>query len=181
MSSKFISWALRHGFVDHVDSAGWCDVDVFISVANTHGHAYTIDTLVEIISKDAKNRFELNSDCSKIRAVQGHTIKHVNTHELCEQVSASELTSSEVFHVTTHKAFKEIQTSGWLLPMQRNCVHFASDPKFLRNFSVKLKLDVKKWFESGHLLWRAKNGVMLTTEPVGIEFLHFESDVPDQK
>lgn len=179
MSSTFVSWALRHGFSDVVNSAGWCDIQVFISTALKHNHVYTVDMLVEIVATDNKNRFELDSNASKIRAVQGHTIKHVNTHELCEQVTLSELENTEVFHVTTKKALKDIQSSRWLLPMKRNCVHFASDLNLLRKFHVnanpvRLLLDVKKWYSSGHLLWRAKNGVLLSTEPVSIEFLQLK-------
>ena len=75
--SKFVSLVLRHhpeviGL--KLDENGWADVDLFIELAKQNGKDISRSVLEEIVETNNKQRFSFNSEKSKIRANQGHSI-----------------------------------------------------------------------------------------------------------
>ena len=88
-----------------------------------------------------------------------------------------------VFHGTSMKNSFEIekQGSGYLSKMTRAHVHFYSTHEMaVRKISVSdlkpssreycyIFVGIKQWLEQGHLLWKAPNGVILSTENVPLK------------
>ena len=76
--SKFLSYVLRHqpetiGLT--LDENGWADVTELLEKANAQGKNLTADLLRTIVETNDKKRFAFNSDGTKIRASQGHSIE----------------------------------------------------------------------------------------------------------
>ena len=75
--SKFLSLVLRHepGAAGiHLDEHGWADVKELIQGVNGTGRKIDERILKEIVLTNDKQRFCFNSDGTKIRANQGHSL-----------------------------------------------------------------------------------------------------------
>src|SRR5579872_330334 len=80
--SKKISWFLRHGGKDQLDSTG------FISLENLSLNiGLTVERIMYVYDNGGKSRFELKEDL--IRAMQGHSIENLN---LIDNETFTELT-----------------------------------------------------------------------------------------
>ena len=75
--SRFLSLVLRHkphelGIV--LDQNGWADVPELLQKMQQKGFDINLEILQTIVANNNKQRFKLNSDASKIRANQGHSV-----------------------------------------------------------------------------------------------------------
>lgn len=120
--SKFIALILRHkpdtvGIT--LDEHGWASVSELLSGINASGNEIDMQTLEEIVAEDEKQRYSFNSDKTKIRANQGHSV-NVDV-ELKKAVPPETL-----FHGTGEKFVSSIKSEG-LKPKSRLYVHLSKD------------------------------------------------------
>jgi putative RNA 2'-phosphotransferase len=76
--SKFLSLVLRHKSETigiSLDDQGWTDVDILLHKLNELGHAITPEILEHVVKTNSKGRFAFNTDHTKIRANQGHSVE----------------------------------------------------------------------------------------------------------
>lgn len=120
-NGKFLSLILRHKpevIGISLDVHGWADVTELIAgIKKTR--IFDMKMLEEIVRTDNKQRFLFNSDHSKIRANQGHSIE--------VDVELKEQNPPEVlYHGTGTKNVSSILKKG-LLPQGRLYVHLSKD------------------------------------------------------
>ena len=156
--SKFLSLILRHdpskaGIV--LDKNGWASVSEILKVTHLHK-----PELEQIVITNDKKRFEFNSDHSKIRAAQGHSIA-VDV-ELEETIPTNDL-----YHGTASKYLESILQFG-ITKQNRQHVHLSKDyPTALKVGSRHgtpeiLVVDAVKMHQDGCKLYISSNGVYLT-------------------
>ena len=77
--SRFISLILRHKpeVIDiNLDIHGYANVKQLIKGINENSnHTIDYEILEDIVNTDNKGRYSFNEDKTKIRAIQGHSIK----------------------------------------------------------------------------------------------------------
>ena len=71
--SKYMSFILSHepksiGLT--VDAEGWAEVQEFVEKANATGKSVTAEQVMTVVAENDKQRFELNEDKTRIRAVK---------------------------------------------------------------------------------------------------------------
>ena len=119
---KQLSWLLRHDSESFarglIDENGWRCVAELIK-----GHGFTQVLLQEIVATNNKQRYEFNSDNTKIRARQGHSIP-VDV----ELKEATDITKDRpyLWHGTSEKFIESIKVQG-LVPGSRLYVHLSGD------------------------------------------------------
>lgn len=119
---KQLSWLLRHDSESFarglIDENGWRGVDELFKV-----HGFTQDLLQEIVATNNKQRYEFNSDKTKIRARQGHSIP-VDV----ELKEATDITGDRpyLWHGTSERYIDDIKARG-LVPGSRLYVHLSGD------------------------------------------------------
>lgn len=156
---KHLAFLLRHdkeGLEKGlIDKNGWRKVEELIK-----SHQYTKELLEEIVETNDKQRYEFNSDKSKIRARQGHSI-NVDV-ELKE-----ELPPDVLYHGTSSKFLKSIYKQG-ILKGTRQHVHLSGDIETAKKVGARhgnpvvLFIDTKKMKEDGIKFFKSNNGVWLT-------------------
>ena len=65
--SKRLAYLLRHSSLP--DHNGWVSIDLLI-----REHGFTLEGLMQVVSDDAKGRFELSGDGLNLRAIYGHSV-----------------------------------------------------------------------------------------------------------
>jgi putative RNA 2'-phosphotransferase len=162
-TSKFLSLVLRHQ-PDKIgldlDPNGWADVSELLVKANSHGIHFDRSLLEEVVETNEKKRFSFNTERTKIRAVQGHSI---NIDLELKPTEPPEL----LYHGTALRFFHSIKKTG-LERKGRQYVHLSPDYDTankvgLRHGSpVVLTIDCKKMYEEGYVFYQSENGVWLT-------------------
>lgn len=168
--SRYISLILRHkpevvGL--KLDEHGWVNVDQLIEGVS---RKYMINRsiLEEIVETDNKQRYSFNTDKTKIRANQGHS---VNVDVELEEHQPPEI----LWHGTDKKFVDAINEQG-LIPKSRLYVHLSKDPETARQVgarhgeSVLYIVGAGQMFRDGYKLYLSKNGVWLTKE-VPVKYL----------
>lgn len=168
--SRYISLILRHkpevvGL--KLDEHGWVNVDQLIEGVS---RKYMINRsiLEEIVETDNKQRYSFNTDKTKIRANQGHS---VNVDVELEEHQPPEI----LWHGTDKKFVDAINEQG-LIPKSRLYVHLSKDPETARQVgarhgeSVLYIVSAGQMFRDGYKLYLSKNGVWLTKE-VPVKYL----------
>lgn len=168
--SIYISLILRHkpevvGL--KLDEHGWVNVDQLIEGVS---RKYMINRsiLEEIVETDNKQRYSFNTDKTKIRANQGHS---VNVDVELEEHQPPEI----LWHGTDKKFVDAINEQG-LIPKSRLYVHLSKDPETARQVgarhgeSVLYIVSAGQMFRDGYKLYLSKNGVWLTKE-VPVKYL----------
>ncbi len=120
-TGKFLSLILRHKpdvIGISLDEHGWADVtELIVGIKKTRD--FDMNMLEEIVRTDNKQRFSFNSDHTKIRANQGHSIE--------VDVELKEQNPPEIlYHGTGTKNVSSILKKG-LLPQGRLYVHLSKD------------------------------------------------------
>lgn len=153
--SKTLSYLLRHDKTAPVEDGGWLSVDYI-----TQSKGITKDEILLIVRKDAKKRFELNDDMTKVRALYGHSIK-VNLSYDCK-------TPPEIlYHGTDEDASLSILSTG-LIPKSRRFVHLSTDETTARVVGsrrgnpVVLIIDASKMHKDGFLFYNPTSNTWLT-------------------
>lgn len=161
--SKFLSLILRHNpekIGIELDEAGWANVDDLISKMNFNGQEIGFETLDFIVKTNKKKRFAFNTDKTKIRANQGHSIKieHGFKHKTPPEI---------LFHGTGKKSIESILKNG-IEKRNRHHVHLSSDKETALKVGqrhgkpVVLEIMSLKMAENGHEFYLSENNVWLT-------------------
>lgn len=160
---KFISLILRHkpntiGIT--LDQNGWANTQELLNGLNAAGKKVDIEQLINIVNTDNKRRFSFNSDKSKIKANQGHSIP-VNLG-LLELVPPTIL-----YHGTSEKFIESIKQNG-IQKRSRQYVHLSSNVETAvavgkrHGNPIVLKINTEQMFIDGYKFYLSENGVWLT-------------------
>jgi putative RNA 2'-phosphotransferase len=159
--SKFLSLVLRHA-PDKIglklDSAGWVSVEELVRKMNSNGHSITFEILQEIVEANDKQRFGFNTDRSRIRANQGHSIEIEHGFE-------SKIPPENLYHGTAESSVSSILKTG-LIKRNRHHVHLSIDketalkvgmrhgkPIILEIMSAKMQNDGYEFYLSENKVW----------------------------
>lgn len=152
---KHLSFLLRHDTEYIFDEHGYREVSDLIN-----NHSYTKQELEEIVETNDKKRYEFNSNHTKIRARQGHSID-IN-------VDLKEATPPDsLYHGTATRFLESIFKEG-LKKMNRNHVHLSENMKTANEVGkrygkpVLLKIDSKRMYNDGIKFYLSNNNVWLT-------------------
>ena len=147
-----------------IDNNGWRDV------AEIMTFGFTQELLDEIVSSNNKKRFEYNSDKTKLRARQGHSIP--------VDVGLKETTPPDIlYHGTATRFVDSIKDKG-LIPGTRLYVHLSLDEETAVNVGQRhgkpyiIKVDCKQMVEDGYKFYLSNNNVWLT-KFVPVKYLTF--------
>ena len=171
--SKFLSLVLRHKPEEinlQLDSNGWADTDQLIGKLKARGFDIDFNLLEEMVLNNDKQRFAFNSDCSAIRANQGHS---VNIDLALKPVAAPEI----LYHGTVDKFIDAIKAGG-LQKMSRQHVHLSQEKDTAikvaarRGKPVILIINSGKMMKDGYLFYVSENGVWLTGK-VPVNYIAF--------
>jgi len=168
LSSKKLSWLLRHGAQKaglSIRSDGYVPLDEICRHCQCGPNA-----VHQIVKNCLKQRFGTATidGVAYVRANQGHTIKAVKSKDLLTLVTdPKEL--GLVVHGTNPRAWKLIQQSGGLNRMKRNHIHMAiglpGDKGVISGMrnsaSVHIYLDGVSMLRDGIELYRSANDVIL--------------------
>ena len=171
--SKFLSLILRHSpetIGIELDSSGWTDIDELIRRADASGRRLDHDTLLRVVHQNDKQRFAINTDGTRIRANQGHSVN------VDLKLVATE-PPEHLFHGTVEKFIDSIKEKG-LISGERQHVHLSSDIETARIVArrrgtpVILLVRALEMTESGSEFYLSSNGVWLT-DHVLTKFIDF--------
>lgn len=164
--SKLLSLTLRHRpQVLHLnlDAQGWCDTESLISnfnAFNNRGLVLNRSLLKTIVENNDKKRFAFNSDGTKIRANQGHSIPIDLAYKAIRP-------PEQLYHGTAQRFLKPILKEG-LIKRKRHHVHLSEDIDTARNVGqrhgkpVILVIHALEMHEAGIPFYCSENGVWLT-------------------
>ena len=161
--SKFVSLILRHKPEEinlSLDENGWVEVNKLINGINKKNFNINLDDLKRIVSEDNKQRYSFNSDLTKIRANQGHSIK-VNLD--LKEVRPPDI----LYHGSSKKFMKNIIKEG-ITKQKRQYVHLSLETETASKVGkrhgelIMFILDSKKMYEDGYKFYLSENGVWLT-------------------
>ena len=161
--SRKLAYLLRHDCDYIYETGGWRLVSDLIA-----NHSFTNDEIEAIVSADAKGRFELNEDGTKVRALYGHSVD-------IELLLKSQCPPEFLYHGTASKYISSINHCG-LLPKARQYVHLTDNIEMavrtgLRHGNpVILKISSCAMYLDGYMIHQLNNGVWLTKE-VPIEYI----------
>lgn len=170
--SKYICFILRHHPEDidiSLDNHGWANVDELIAgIARSKDKEFNRETLERIVREDNKQRYSFNSDGTKIRANQGHSIP--------VDVELEKREPPEIlYHGTAEKYVESINRSG-LVSKHRLYVHLsnnietATDVGSRHGKPVIYEVASREMYNDGYDFFISVNRVWLTKE-VPIKYL----------
>ncbi len=162
-TSKFLSLILRHkpetiGL--QLNDQGWADVSELLRKMAAHGHPLSSDELMEIVRENAKQRFALNEDKTKIRASQGHSID-------VELGLIPQQPPEHLYHGTVGAVLPAIRKEG-IRKMSRQHVHLSKDQDTAtvvgqrRGKPIILTVKSGDMHREGYQFFLSANGVWLT-------------------
>ena len=170
--SKYICFVLRHHPEDidiSLDNHGWANVDELIAgIARSKDKEFNRETLEKIVREDNKQRYSFNSDGTKIRTNQGHSIP-VDVE--LEKKEPPEI----LYHGTAEKYVESINKSG-LVSKHRLYVHLsnnietATDVGSRHGKPVIYEVASREMYNDGYDFFISVNGIWLTKE-VPIKYL----------
>ena len=179
-TGKFLSLILRHKpevIGISLEEHGWAEVSELISgIKKTR--KFDMNMLEEIVRTDNKQRFAFNSDHTKIRANQGHSIA-VDV-ELKEQAPPEFL-----YHGTGTKYVSSILKNG-LLSQSRLYVHLSKDIPTAISVGKRhgrpavFTIRAGEMSRKGYQFFLSENGVWLTKN-VPAEYLKRDIYFPEYK
>lgn len=159
----YMTYILRHRPQDigiAMDTQGWVSVLDFLQKAK-YVKQVTLEMLIAEVEADEKGRFEFNSNRSKIRCVQGHSVENVILNlELYTD-------RAPLYHGTADKNVASIMHEG-ILKRKRKHVHISNDIETARRVGqrhgapVVFEIDTQAMITHGYKFYRAENGVILT-------------------
>lgn len=160
--SKSLSYWLRHRPDKanlQLDTQGWADLGSVISALKQKRLGNEADLHATIAHND-KQRFELSSDGTMIRARQGHSVA-------VELDWPTMVPPETLYHGTVEKFLADIMADG-LKPMARHHVHLSPDIETAtkvgsrRGKPVILRINAKQMHADGTSFQLTANGVWLT-------------------
>lgn len=152
---KHLSFLLRHDTEYKFDEHGYREVSDLVK-----NHGYTKQELEEIVDTNDKKRYEFNTNHTKIRARQGHSIP-IN-------VDLQEATPPEyLYHGTATRFLSSIYSDG-IKKMSRNYVQLSENIETATEVGkrhgepVILKIDTELMKDDGVKFYLSNNNVWLT-------------------
>jgi putative RNA 2'-phosphotransferase len=173
--SKFLSLVLRHKPEEiglTLEDGGWSSVNDLLAAMARHGYRVTLEQLTAVVETNDKKRFSFNTDRSKIRAAQGHSVTVDLGYSSVEP-------PERLYHGTVDRFLASIRAQG-LLKGQRHHVHLSADPESAsrvgsrRGRPVVLIVKAAAMVTARHQFFRSENGVWLT-EHVPTSYIVFPS------
>ena len=161
--SKFLSLVLRHKpevIGINLDENGWVKVDELISKMNDYGKKIDKKTLAMVVANNDKKRFSFNSNKTKIRASQGHSINI----DLAYQASKP---PEILYHGTGQKSVSSIMATG-INKRNRQHVHLSSDTITATKVGQRhgkvtiLEIAAQEMFADGYEFYLSDNKVWLS-------------------
>lgn len=155
-----------------LDSAAWVIVEDLVTKVNTNGELINFETLVYVVETNKKNRFGFNSEKTKIRANQGHSLQI--DHGFLP-ISPPEI----LFHGTGEKSLSSILEKG-IERRDRHHVHLSADRETALKVGqrhgnpVVLEVESLRMTEKGLLFYKSENNVRLT-DYVSVEYIKNKS------
>lgn len=161
--SKFLSLVLRHKPQEigiELDEQGWADVTQLIEKMNKNGTKIDEKIIAFVVQSNAKQRFAFNTDGTKIRANQGHSIAVDHGYDAITPPPI-------LYHGTAERNEKSILEKG-LDKRQRHHVHLSQQIETAIEVGkrygnpIVFEVNTQQMHLDGHLFYRADNGVWLT-------------------
>ena len=155
--SKFLSLILRHNpdvAGIKLDREGWTDVDTLLESTDT-----TRLFLETVVATNNKKRFEFNSDKTKIRARQGHSLS-------VDLGLSPVIPPDQLFHGTSLQSVENIQSSG-VRKQNRQYVHLSPDFSTALRVGARhgkpyvFRVDAKRMNKDGYVFFFSSNGVWM--------------------
>ena len=159
---RFLSLVLRHNpdaAGISLDEYGWADVQELLNGVRRSGRQINMETLERIVRENNKQRYAFNTDHTKIRANQGHSLR-VDV----------ELTAVQppryLYHGTAARFLVAIQQEG-IKKMSRQYVHLSSDFQTAmevgrrHGLPVVLTINAEAMAHDGVTFYQSENGVWL--------------------
>ena len=174
--STFLSLVLRHAPQTvgiELDAAGWTDVDRLVLQCKQKFANFSHEELHALVAESDKQRFSFNTDKSKIRASQGHSIPVALGYL---EHAPPEL----LYHGTVQRFVANIRKEG-LHKQKRHHVHLSADTQSAvivgkrRGPPIVLTVHAQKMVAAGKVFYRSDNGVWLT-DSVPSAYITFPED-----
>lgn len=171
--SKFLSFVLRHKPEEinlELDKNGWADINELIQKSKEHQDlTFSEDDLFFIVKNNAKQRFMLSDDKTKVKANQGHSIQ--------VELGLVDTAPPEYLYHGTAEQFIDIILKEGVKPMKRHDVHLSFSKEVANSVgirhgkSVVLRIKTKQMHKDGFTFQCTANNVWLTKhiEPKYIE------------
>lgn len=159
--SRYLSYILRHNPQEAniiLDNEGYCCVNTLIENINKNRYNIDLDYLKKIVKEDNKGRYSFNSDMTKIRANQGHSVQKISFKEV--------VPPDVLYHGTATKYIDSILQKG-IVKGNRHHVHMSKDIETAKKVGkrhgelVLLSIDSKKMREDNIKFYISDNGVYL--------------------
>ncbi|MBO9489798.1 RNA 2'-phosphotransferase [Endozoicomonas sp. G2_1] len=169
--SKYLSFVLRHkpdAIGLKLDSCGWASIDELVD--KTTEHPLTAELVDLVAETNDKQRFAINSNRTKIRANQGHSID-------VDLALTPLIPPEKLLHGTAERFCASIQEQG-LSKGNRHHVHLTESKTVAASVGSRygklkvLEIDSKKMHEQGFIFYRSANNVWLV-DNVPTEFIHW--------
>lgn len=166
----FLCKLLRHNpdsFTLNIDKYGFASINDILGILSKDaywGDKVSFETLIEVCSRDAKERYIFTE--THIKARYGHSI-HI------EHLKSDRELPNILYHGTNASALVGILETG-ILPMTRKDVHLSETTSFAtlaakrRKDPILLKIDVAKALALGTKFQFAGNEVWLST-PIPVD------------
>jgi len=161
--SKFASKVLRHApetIGATLDADGYIPVDDLLAGMASKGMRVSLDGLIEVVENNDKRRFGFSEDRTKIRAVQGHSVR------LEGSTVTAAIPPAILYHGTAEGTVATILREG-LIPQSRIHVHLSKDVVTAAAVGrrhgrpVVLLVDAERAAAEGVTFYLAENGVWL--------------------
>ena len=162
-TGKFLAYILRHNpsaVEIELDEHGFANVQQLLDGVNRTGRRLDMQTLEEIVAKDSKGRYSFNSDKSKIRANQGHSVQ-------VDLQLEEKNPPDTLYHGTAERFLESIKQSG-IQKRSRNFVHLSKDEQTATAVGIRhgkpviLVINAKQMAQDGFKFYISENGVWLT-------------------
>ncbi|MCH2045501.1 MAG: RNA 2'-phosphotransferase [Saprospiraceae bacterium] len=163
--SKFLSLLLRHKpelLNLDIDAQGWVNTQELIQKCQEENPRLnlTMENLTIVVDSNAKKRFAFNTDKSKIRASQGHSIPIDLGYQ-------PKVPPTILYHGTASRFLESILSKG-LEKGNRHHVHLSKDIATALQVGqrhgkpILLEISALRMYEQGYTFFISENGVWLT-------------------
>lgn len=172
-TSKFLSLILRHKpevANIELDDSGWTDVRALLIACAKIGRQISRANLDHLVATNPKKRFEFNSDRTRIRASQGHSIEVDLKYPRREPPEL-------LYHGTATRFIESIRKQG-LMRMERHHVHLSAETQMTmevgarRGKPVLLIIRALEMHQAGFSFSQTTNGVWIVDQ-VPAQYIEF--------
>ena len=161
---------MRHTPLKEMDDEGWVPLPVICEKLGV-----TAEIVAKLFMADMKGRYQYCLETGRLRALFGHSVHLMSPAWRENPISLDDLDEfpleTQLMHATTDELWRQIQSDGFLRPMNRMAIHFALDKKHVRRRPVLLTLDLQKALELGVELYRANANIIVCPNTIPISML----------